>query len=82
MNKDKKVHFGKFKRFQRGLVSKAELKDSRDIGIVSEGEFNQKGNRLFQIDLENRKFIWKRSRHEHHDLVIAEKLNEKRKAIL
>lgn len=69
-------------RFQRGLVSKDELKDSRDIGVVSEGEFNQKGNRLFQIDAENVKFIWKRSRHEHYDLAIAETLNEKRKNIL
>lgn len=82
MNKDKKVHFGKFLRFQRGLVSKEELKDSRDIGIVSEGEFNQKGNRLFQIDVENEKFIWKRSRHEHYDLLIDEKLSDKRKRIL
>ena len=82
LNKDKKVHFGKFLRFQRGLVSKDELKDSRDIGIVSEGEFNQKGNRLFQIDVENGKFIWKRSRHDHYDLLINEKLSEKRKSIL
>ena len=76
------MHFGKFLRFQRGLVSKDELKDSRDIGIVSEGEFNQKGNRLFQIDVENGKFIWKRSRHDHYDLLINEKLSEKRKSIL
>lgn len=47
LNKDKKVYFGKFKRFQRGLISKKELKESRDNGILSEGEMNQKGNRLF-----------------------------------
>lgn len=82
LNKDKKVHFGKFLRYQRGLISKDELKDSRDIGVVSEGEFNQKGNRLFQIDVEDNKFIWKRSRKEHYDLVIDEKLNDKRKNIL
>ena len=47
INKDKKTYFGKFKRFQRGLISKNEFKDSRNMGIMSEGEFNQKGNRLF-----------------------------------
>ena len=36
----KKVHFGKFLRFQRGLISKDEYKDSRNIGIVSVGEAN------------------------------------------
>ena len=82
LNKDKKVHFGKFKRFQRGLITKEELKDSRNIGIVSEGEFNQKGNRLFQIDVKNNKFIWKRSRHKHYDLLIVEKLNDKRRLLL
>ena len=40
LNKDKKVHFGKFLKFQRGLISKEELKDSRDVGVLSEGEFN------------------------------------------
>ena len=78
----KKVHFGKFLRFQRGLISKDEYKDSRNIGIMSVGEANQKGNRLFEIDAENGKFIWKRSRKEHYDLVIDEKLNSKRKMVL
>ena len=40
LNKGKKVHFGKFLRFQRGLITKEELKDSRDNGILSEGEMN------------------------------------------
>ena len=82
LNKEKKVHFGKFLRFQRKLITKEELKESRNTGILSEGEFNQKGNRLFQIDTDNNKFIWKRSRKEHHDLVIAEKLGDKRKNVL
>lgn len=79
---DKKVHFGKFLRYQRGLISKEEYKDSRNIGVVSVGEANQKGNRLFQVDVENGKFVWKRSRKEHYDLVVAEKLSDKRKALL
>ena len=82
LNKDKKVHFGKFKRFQRGLISKEELKESRDNGILSEGEMNQKGNRLFQIDVKNSTIVYKRNRKEHYDLVIVEKLNDKRKVIL
>ena len=82
LNKDKKVHFGKFLKFKRGLISKDELKDSRNIGIISEGEMNQKGNRLFKIDVENNKFIYKRACKEHYDLKIVEKLSNKRKTIL
>ena len=82
LNKDKKVHFGKFLRFQRRLISKDELKDSRDNGILSEGEMNQKGNRLFKIEIENSKFIYKRACKEHYDLKIVEKLSDKRKSIL
>ena len=82
LNKDKKVHFGKFLKFQRGLVLKNEFKDSRNIGILSEGEALKKGNRLFEIDVENKKFIYKRNRKEHFDLFIVENLNDKRKAIL
>lgn len=43
---------------------------------------NQKGNRLFKIDIENSKFIYKRACKEHYDLKIVEKLNDKRKQIL
>ena len=82
LNKDKKVYFGKFLKFKRGLISKDELKDSRNTGIISEGEINQKGNRLFKIDVENNKFIYKRACKEHYDLKIVEKLSDKRKSIL
>ena len=82
LNKDKKVYFGKFLKFKRGLISKDELKDSRNTGIISEGEINQKGNRLFKIDVENNKFIYKRACKEHYDLKIVEKLSDKRKTIL
>lgn len=81
-NKDNKIHFGKFLKFKRGLITKEELRNSKDIGILSEGEFNQKGNRLFEIDVENNKFIYKRNRKEHYDLVIVEKLNDKRQCLL
>lgn len=82
LNKNKKVHFGKFLKFQRGLITKDELKDSKNTGIISEGETNQKGNRLFKIDIENSKFIYKRACKEHYDLKIVEKLNDKRRNIL
>ena len=82
LNKGKTVYFGKFKQFQRGLILKDELLESRNIGILSEGEANQKGNRLFSIDIENYKFVYKRSRKEHFDLEIVEKLNDKRQYIL
>ena len=82
LNKNKKVHFGKFLKFQKGLITKDELKDSRNTGIISEGEMNQKGNRLFKIDVENSKFIYKRACKEHYDLKIVEKLSDKRRNIL
>ena len=82
LNKDKKVYFGKFLKFKKGLISKEEFKDSRNIGILSEGEMNQKGNRLFKIEVENSKFIYKRACKEHYDLEIVEKLSDKRKQIL
>ena len=61
LNKDKKVYFGKFKRFQRGLMTKDEYKESKNQGIYSEGESPYKGNRFFTIDLDNNKFIYKRA---------------------
>ena len=82
LNKDKKIYFGKFKKFQKGLITKEEYKNSRNVGILSEGEFNQKGNRLFQIDVKNNKFVYKRKCKEHYDLKIVEKLSDKRRNIL
>ena len=43
---------------------------------------NQRGNRLFKIEVENNKFIYKRACKEHYDLEIVEKLSDKRKQIL
>ena len=43
---------------------------------------NQKGNRLFKIEVENNKFIYKRACKEHYDLEIVEKLSDRRKQIL
>lgn len=78
----KNVKFGLVDKIKKGLITKEEYKQSRNVGILSEGEFNQKGNRLFQIDLKNNCFIYKRSVKEHYKLEIIEKLNNKRKHIL
>lgn len=77
-----KVHFGQFRRFQRGLIDKEEYKTSRNTGILCEGEANVGGNRLFKIDVQNNKLVYKRWVKEHYDLEIAEKLTEKRQHIL
>ena len=77
-----KLYFGQFKRFQKGLITKEEYRDSRNTGIYSVGEANQKGNRLFKVDVQNGKIIYKRACKEHYDLIIDEKLNSKRKALL
>ncbi len=78
----RKVHFGKFKKFQRGLITKEEYKDSRNTGIFCEGECNYKGNRLFQLDVKSNKFIYKRSRNEHYDLIIDQKTSDKQRWLL
>ena len=79
----KKFHFGDFKRFVKKLITKEEFKSSRNLGIFSEGENGcANGNRLFKIDPQNNSVIYKRSRNEHIQLVIKEKLSDKRKRLL
>ena len=82
LTKDKKVYFGQFKRFQKGLITKEEYKNSKNLGLFSEGENNQHGNRLFKLDVQNGKIIYKRACKEHYDLIIDEQLSPKRKKIL
>ena len=81
-DKDRKVYFGKYKRFQRGLITKDEYKDSRNFGFISEGEANERGNRLFELDVENNRIVYKRNRKEHYVLNLVEKLDGKRKRIM
>ena len=77
-----KLYFGQFKKFQKGLITKEEYKDSKNTGIYSVGEANQKGNRLFKVDVQNGKIVYKRACKEHYDLIIDEQLSPKRKALL
>ena len=78
----KKFYFGEFKRYIKGLITKDEFKQSRNLGLFSEGEQGSKGNRLFKIDLINQVIIYKRSRKEHIPLKIKENLSPKRKRLL
>ena len=64
------------------MITKEEYKDSRNTGIFCEGECNYKGNRLFQFDINSNKFIYKRSRNEHYDLIIDQKISYKQKLLL
>lgn len=81
-DKQTKVYFGDFKKFQRGLITKEEYKDSKNTGIFSEGEANLKGNRLFQLDIKSNKFIYKRSCREHYDLIIDQRISDKQRWLL
>ena len=79
----KKFHFGDIKRRSKNLISYEEYKQSRNLGLFSEGENScAKGNRLFKIDFQHNSVIYKRSRNEHIELKIKEKLSDKRKRIL
>lgn len=78
----KKFHFGDIKRRNKGLISHEEFKQSRNLGLFSEGEVTFKGNRLFKINLQDNSVIYKRSRNEHIELKIREKFSDKRKRIL
>ena len=78
----KKFHFGDIKRRSKGLISREEYKQSRNLGFFSEGESYAKGNRFFKINLKNNLIIYKRSKDEHIELKIREKLSSKRQRLL
>ena len=67
-----KYHFGgkALSRLYKGLITKVEYKKSRNLGLFSEGEAVQRGNRYFKIDPQNKTIIYKRSRKEHITLAI------------
>ncbi len=79
---EKKVVFGDFKRYLKGLISKDDYKKSKNRGVYSEGDYMHYGNQLFQIDIENYSVVYKRKRNEHIVLNLCEKLSDKRKIIL
>lgn len=78
-----KSSFGNLTKLNKGLITKEEYKKQRNRGVFSEGENGcAKGNRLFQIDIQNYTVIYKRSRNEHIELKIKENLSPKRKRLL
>ena len=78
-----KLKFGDVDRRKKLLITHEEFKQSRLRGVFSEGEIgNYKGNRYFEIDIENKCIIYKRSRSQHIMLKIVEKLSDKRKSVL
>ena len=81
-DQEKKVVFGDFKRYLKGLISKDDYKKSKNRGVYSEGDYMHYGNQLFQIDIENYSVVYKRKRNEHIVLNLCEKLSDKRKRIL
>lgn len=82
-DKPEKLKFGLVDKRKKLLISKDEFKQSRLRGIFSEGEIGlYKGNRYFEIDLKNNRFIYKRSRNQHINLLIKENLSIKRKQLL
>lgn len=79
---NKKIVFGDFKRYCKGLISYDEFKSSKNRGFISEGDCMHYGNQLFQIDIQNYTVIYKRKRKEHIVLNLCEKLSDKRKRLL
>lgn len=78
-----KPAFGNLIKLNKGLITKDEYNKQRNRGVFSEGENGcAKGNRLFQIDIQNYIVIYKRNRNEHIKLRIKENLSNKRKRIL
>lgn len=80
-----KYHFGSYKNMKErslGKITNEEYKNKRNMGFWSNGQSNQKGNRLFEIDSENKMILYKRNRHEHIWLKIKENLTDKRFSIL
>ena len=79
-----KYHFGgsALSKLYKGLITKAEYKKARNLGLFSEGETISKGNRYFKIDLQNKSIIYKRSRKEHIQLKINQWLRDKQLRVL
>lgn len=69
-------HFGDFVKRKSGLISREKYRETRLMPLLSEGETARKGNRHLIFDVENGKYIYKRSKDEHIELIIDEKLSK------
>ena len=59
-----------FKKLSQKKISKDEWKRKRLFPIMSQGEQNQKGNRLFKLDFENRKIYFNLDRKNKFEINI------------
>ena len=59
-----------FKKLSQKKISKDEWKRKRLFPIMSQGEQNQKGNRLFKLDFENRKIYFNLDRKNKFEIDI------------
>lgn len=80
----RKIIFGskrKLKEYNKGLISKDELKNIRLRNFNICGEWRYKGNRHFVLDIANDRIIFKQDRKHHYVLNISG-LSKKRKSTL
>jgi len=70
--KDNKIIFSKQNFFKRlkNKINKDTFKENKYLPLVNYGEKAQKGNRKFQLDLENNKIVFKLNRNEHIDIFL------------
>ena len=59
-------------RYMKGLISKDEFKKRRLNPVCSQGEKSKRGNRLFELEIENRKIVFKYSQDIRINLRIPE----------
>ena len=71
LNGDKHILFGgknNLHQYLKGLIDKATFKYRRMFPIGIQGEKLHKGNRLFVLDLDNQRLIYKPSKDRHVDI--------------
>ena len=78
-SKDRKIVFGGknlLKRYMKGLVSKEQFIEQRQIPLRFIGRKSDGGNRKFSLDLKNHRIIFKKNRLQHYDLNFRSSKNQ------
>ena len=82
-DRTKGIHFGQFVRYNKGLISKEEYKESRDRGFYNIGGCGlAKGNSLFELDLTKNCLVYKRSRSQRINLYFYQFISPKYQRLL
>ena len=71
LNGNKHILFGgknNLRQYMRGLIDKATFKYRRMFPLGIQGEKRRKGNRLFSLDLDNQRLIYKPSKERHVEI--------------